>query len=666
VTVISPDGGSADYPMDREVTIGREPDNGIVLRDPSVSRHHARIFLDRGRTAVEDLGSANGILVGGRAIGQPTVVSEGAEIQIGHFMVTVRSGRATALQGGRRGRPLLAAHSEDEPSYATAVNPGGRPVTAERPDRIPELRKAEGGESFLLGRPAMVVGRLSPADVILDDASVSRRHAELRREGAGFTLRDLGSSNGTFVNDEPVVGVWPLRQGDRVRFGNIDFVYQGPGASLEKRRKQMVAIAAFSAVAVVSAAVILGRDGRQVTSAPAPGAPAGAASLALPQGPSRVEKVATALNMGKSYMEQALWEKAAEQFNQVMAEDPFHEEARRRSKQAKSEQGMRRWFDEGMRKMEIGQDRDALERFFQIDQESSYYFRARSEVVALAKRLVPALKKDCQSYSKVKSWDLAARACAQAMDLTCHTKPDAEVQQLLKKAEKAQKGAGRREWVCRKDMAHWFTERKAAPGGAERAPLVARYKDPAVVSALALYVEEGLTGEALEALRKVRADAAKSAVHPAVDEVMGSLRLITVKYQEGNSAHVAQELREAEEAWQQMLEADEKIVPRGAKSFLNRQVRQMMGEDFARHGKTLFLQQRLADAYVAWEKGFRFDPANNQIWEGFTLLEDEAKRILAAEPSCSQVREVLKFTREKPQKSPARQEAERLQTVKGC
>jgi pSer/pThr/pTyr-binding forkhead associated (FHA) protein len=65
----------------------------------------------------------------------------------------------------------------------------------------------------------MTVGR-SGADVALNDPEVSRRHAIFRQVDSGIGVEDLGSRNGTFVNDQQIRGITTLSDGDRVRFGN--------------------------------------------------------------------------------------------------------------------------------------------------------------------------------------------------------------------------------------------------------------------------------------------------------------------------------------------------------------------------------------------------------------------------------------------------------------
>lgn len=80
------------------------------------------------------------------------------------------------------------------------------------------------GETISITRSPVVIGRLSSVDIVLADANVSRRHAELRREGPAWKLKDLGSTNGTFVNSKPVTD-GPLEDGDRLLFGNSELVF---------------------------------------------------------------------------------------------------------------------------------------------------------------------------------------------------------------------------------------------------------------------------------------------------------------------------------------------------------------------------------------------------------------------------------------------------------
>lgn len=94
--------------------------------------------------------------------------------------------------------------------------PGDRPYLASRDDR------------FLLMGAINVIGRDEENDIIFDDPGISRRHSEIRVTTDGphltATVRDLGSTNGTFVNGERVSNQ-RLEDGDRVTFGRTTVVY---------------------------------------------------------------------------------------------------------------------------------------------------------------------------------------------------------------------------------------------------------------------------------------------------------------------------------------------------------------------------------------------------------------------------------------------------------
>jgi hypothetical protein len=86
---------------------------------------------------------------------------------------------------------------------------------------------AQMGMEFPADQAVVRLGRGSGNDVILQDTQASRNHAEIMQQGGQVFIRDLGSTNGTFVNDERVIGAQPLRPGDRVRIGDTIMAYEG-------------------------------------------------------------------------------------------------------------------------------------------------------------------------------------------------------------------------------------------------------------------------------------------------------------------------------------------------------------------------------------------------------------------------------------------------------
>ena len=85
-------------------------------------------------------------------------------------------------------------------------------------------RGPNSGSRFLLDADVTTAGRHPESDIFLDDVTVSRRHAEFVRSGAGFTVRDVGSLNGTYVNRERIEDV-VLAGGDEVQIGKYRLVF---------------------------------------------------------------------------------------------------------------------------------------------------------------------------------------------------------------------------------------------------------------------------------------------------------------------------------------------------------------------------------------------------------------------------------------------------------
>jgi pSer/pThr/pTyr-binding forkhead associated (FHA) protein len=85
-------------------------------------------------------------------------------------------------------------------------------------------RGPNAGSRFLLDQDSTSSGRHPESDIFLDDVTVSRRHAEFRREGGEFVVIDVGSLNGTYVNREPVDQA-VLANGDEVQIGKFRLVF---------------------------------------------------------------------------------------------------------------------------------------------------------------------------------------------------------------------------------------------------------------------------------------------------------------------------------------------------------------------------------------------------------------------------------------------------------
>ncbi len=149
VSFLTPEGDEKVCRLDpgSAVRIGRDPDNEIVLRDPRVSRHHARIIFERGFFVLYDLASANGTVVNGKRISIAPLV-DGAVIRMGSCMG--RFSEETAEREPRQPEavlPVVTPYPEAGGEPPTAVEepattnpyPLARPETDTEPRSVAEL-----------------------------------------------------------------------------------------------------------------------------------------------------------------------------------------------------------------------------------------------------------------------------------------------------------------------------------------------------------------------------------------------------------------------------------------------------------------------------------------------------------------------------------------------
>jgi len=121
------------------------------------------------------------------------------------------------------------ADAPQAPDYAdaTGMHTAGSAASA---GGSPKLRVGSGaglraGAAYELSEGALL-GRGDDADIVLEDSFASSRHARLAPHGDVIVLEDLGSTNGTYLNDEPLRGPQPLHPGDRIRIGDTDFTFE--------------------------------------------------------------------------------------------------------------------------------------------------------------------------------------------------------------------------------------------------------------------------------------------------------------------------------------------------------------------------------------------------------------------------------------------------------
>ncbi len=226
----------------KKVGLGRAPTNDIIIQDAKASRAHAQFELDEDGCTLVDLKSSNGTKVNGKLVERAALAS-GDLITIGESALRYEIDFAldrTVLEDIHSDSDLDATLAE---SFlpATLTDTEMTRLVISAGDKTWEIPFTE---------DAIHIGRDPKSDVVLDHPKVSRDHARIERRGDRFVLKDLQSSNGTFLGDQRIEEV-DLKSGDSIQVGEARMVFKmgfepeeltliEPPRSGEKPRKRPV------------------------------------------------------------------------------------------------------------------------------------------------------------------------------------------------------------------------------------------------------------------------------------------------------------------------------------------------------------------------------------------------------------------------------------------
>ncbi|RKH48780.1 FHA domain-containing protein, partial [Corallococcus llansteffanensis] len=200
------------------ITLGRDKTCQVVLPQQAVSRNHARISQEGTLYFLEDLGSAYGTKVNGKALpqGEKELLRNGDIIAIAQF--DVRFDKVVEVQQDVSDKTSFLARGKLKDVLRGSDERFLRYMNGPREGQRIEISDAQ---EHVFGRDE------KEADVILKDDLVSRRHAKVRRDWSGTHVEDLGSRNGIKVNKKRV-NRKALKDGDELEIGATRFVYVDP------------------------------------------------------------------------------------------------------------------------------------------------------------------------------------------------------------------------------------------------------------------------------------------------------------------------------------------------------------------------------------------------------------------------------------------------------
>ncbi len=218
-------------------TIGRQ-DTDVLVAHPTVSRSHAKLTVTGSSFLLEDTGSTNGTFVGNAKVepGSPVQVRPGDEIIFGSVMMRLDGALPEAVAEVVAAEDdaalesvvaeILIATDPDEATDTTPAQALSEPVEpVEIHEDEPTLARfiAGDGTEYIINPGENTVGRRPSNAIAVPDPYISGSHAVITSEEGVFTLTDLGSTNGTFVNGDKLEPNAPreLSDGDEVMFAQV-------------------------------------------------------------------------------------------------------------------------------------------------------------------------------------------------------------------------------------------------------------------------------------------------------------------------------------------------------------------------------------------------------------------------------------------------------------
>ena len=218
-----PDQGEV-IPLGATTTLGREPSNDISVAESSVSRTHAEIVETDEGFVLRDLGSTNGTYVNETQIpAEDYLLIDGDIIRLGTSSKSFVLRLSAFAESATAASPPMP---ESSPS-PELVSPTMIGATLETPEVVAKAEPPtlliqggpDDGEVVELGRTT-TLGRDPQNDLTIAEREVSRNHAEIVETDDGYCLRDLYSTNGTFVNRHRIPeGDYLLHDGDVINLG---------------------------------------------------------------------------------------------------------------------------------------------------------------------------------------------------------------------------------------------------------------------------------------------------------------------------------------------------------------------------------------------------------------------------------------------------------------
>lgn len=225
-----------EYAVGAGVTIGRLPDNVVLIDNPAVSGHHARVFWEGSRVILEDLRSTNGTFVNGQPITRH-VLQHGDHVLVGkHQLVFDQNAAENAVAGASPMQGLgdtvyldTKQHRELRATLESARADAAKPVHARPtasvssgPRRVGVLRVIAGSaeqDEYSLDGHTSIIGRSNTALVRLRGWFKPSVAVAIAKNGNGYVATPMGGK--PLINQSPLEGRQSLQEGDMLTVSGL-------------------------------------------------------------------------------------------------------------------------------------------------------------------------------------------------------------------------------------------------------------------------------------------------------------------------------------------------------------------------------------------------------------------------------------------------------------
>jgi len=514
--------------------------------------------------------------------------------------VTDSEERTAQSEAGTSEQTKAKAPSQQAPAVSDQTKEQEEPRDAARLVCVEGIVK--GKEFPIAGR--FVIGRREGGQVVLDDALVSRRHADISYEDKIYVLRDLGSRNGTRINGRRIKEKI-LRNGDRVYIGRTKFRFVlGHGKStrepgiisservLDKaREKPIIPFLVILAIAFFAIKFIY---------------PSLQQNMAVNRGSTSNGNITT-LSKAMEAMKVENYTLAKELLYQILAIRPDDKEALALMKSAVDEEMYLLAMKEFETLKAEGKTQGAIESLKKIHEGSVYYKKAQEELKNLRQMFVEPMLEEARGFLREKKWDQAR----EKLEMVVESDPDnavaVEFLSLLdyweanETREKEQHGDKKIERKNREKKSELMNEKRDPDDEA-----LIRYMQGDLDGAISLWQEN--SGEQRARERFVLATSVRK-----------YMKISETESKKGRMEPSVQALTRA-------LTFHERIAE-GKNSPTGKTITSSLADVIAGKGEEELSLGRFSDAYASFNKAIKVDEGNRKAQEGMAKLGQKAEEI---------------------------------------